>query len=542
MRRRGHVTGISGWKRALATSVAVTFGLTTAFEWPDRPAFAQPAPATAPAPAPTPQPPAATADRLTQPELEQLLAPIALYPDQLLTLMLMAATYPLELVQAQRWLGRADNAKLKGEALVKALESQPWDDSVKSLVPFPDVLKMMSDQLEWTQRVGDALLAQQQDVLTRSRSCVAGRSRRASCRAARSRPSTSRRTRRSRQPRPPRRLGRAGADRHGGAGAPAASPASSTYTVPPPQQIITIEPTQPDQVYVPAYNPSVVYGSWPYPSYPPTYYPPPAASYPVASALLTGMAFAGGVALVGSAWGWANPSWGNGDINVNRVNNINRSGTWQHNVEHRQGVAYRGDNVRNQYQPNRGSRTAAREEFRGRTQQAERGGGSAFGSERGGNLADGERVAGIARVVIARVIARVVIARIARVVIARIARVAAGWWGRVRLAVGRVLATAPAPVRRSGPPRRAGLAAGGAGRRAPAANREAASGRPNVGGSAGNRQHAAAEEAKVFRASARVPRRGRPANVGKRAGNPAPRRRLGAAQEPGRRRWRRRRA
>ena len=163
MRRRGHVTGISGWRRALATSVAVMFGLTTALEWPDRPAFAQPAPATAPAP--TPQPPAATADRLTQPELEQLLAPIALYPDQLLTLMLMAATYPLELVQAHRWLGRADNAKLKGEALVKALESQPWDDSVKSIVPFPDVLKMMSDELEWTQRVGDALLAQQDDVL-----------------------------------------------------------------------------------------------------------------------------------------------------------------------------------------------------------------------------------------------------------------------------------------------------------------------------------------------------------------------------------------
>ena len=178
----------------------------------------------------------------------------------------------------------------------------------------------------------------------------------------------------------------------GGAGAPAASPVS--HTVPPPQQIITIEPTQPDQVYVPAYNPSVVYGSWPYPSYPPAYYPPPAASYPVAGALLTGMAFAGGVALVGSAWGWANPSWGNGDINVNRVNNINRSGTWQHNVEHRQGVAYRGDNVRNQYQPDRGSRTAAREEFRGRTQQAERGGGSAFGGERGGNRAAGDRVGG----------------------------------------------------------------------------------------------------------------------------------------------------
>ena len=390
MRRGRHVAGISSWQRALATSVAVTFGLTTAFEWPARSAFAEPAQAVAPAPAP--QPPAATGDRLTQPELEQLLAPIALYPDQLLTLTLMAATYPLEVVQAQRWLGRDDNAKLKGDALVKALESQPWDDSVKSLVPFPDVLKMMSDQLEWTQQVGDALLAQQQDVFNaiqvlRGRAQQAGKLQSGPQQTIKVTENT---------PAAPAPVAAAGsvapAPAPGGAGAPAASPVS--HTVPPPQQIITIEPTQPDQVYVPAYNPSVVYGSWPYPSNPPAYYPPPAASYPVAGALLTGMAFAGGVALVGSAWGWANPSWGNGDINVNRVNNINRSGTWQHNVEHRQGVAYRGDNVRNQYQPDRGSRTAAREEFRGRTQQAERGGGSAFGGERGGNRAAGDRVGG----------------------------------------------------------------------------------------------------------------------------------------------------
>src|SRR4029453_19577985 len=104
-------------------------------------------------------------DRLTQPQLEQLLAPIALYPDSLLAQLLMAATYPLEVVQAQRWLERRGNASLGGEALAKALESQPWDDSVKSLVAFPDVLKMMNEQLEWTQQVGDAVLAQQADVL-----------------------------------------------------------------------------------------------------------------------------------------------------------------------------------------------------------------------------------------------------------------------------------------------------------------------------------------------------------------------------------------
>jgi hypothetical protein len=109
---------------------------------------------------PAPQAVAASAeqDRLTQPWLEQLLAPIALYPDELLTQVLMAATYPLEVVQARRWLGQGRNAALRGEALATALNGQPWDPSVKSLVPFPDVLAMMSDRLDWTQQVGDAVL------------------------------------------------------------------------------------------------------------------------------------------------------------------------------------------------------------------------------------------------------------------------------------------------------------------------------------------------------------------------------------------------
>ena len=261
---------------------------------------------------------------------------------------------------------------------------------MKSLVPFPDVLKMMSDQLRMDPASGRcparaAAGRVQRDPGPARPSAAGGQ--------AAERPAADHQGHGEHSGRAsPGRRGRLGSPAPATGGARAASPVS--HTVPPPQQIITIEPTQPDQVYVPAYNPSVVYGSWPYPSNPPAYYPPPAASYPVAGALLTGMAFAGGVALVGSAWGWANPSWGNGDINVNRVNNINRSGTWQHNVEHRQGVAYRGDNVRNQYQPDRGSRTAAREEFRGRTQQAERGGGSAFGGERGGNRAAGDRVGG----------------------------------------------------------------------------------------------------------------------------------------------------
>src|SRR5437899_11725363 len=98
-----------------------------------------------------------------QEELDQILAPIALYPDSLVAQILMASTYPLEVVQADRFAKQ--NASLKGEALTKALESQSWDPSVKSLVNFPQVLTMMSEKLDWTQKLGDAFLAQQKPVM-----------------------------------------------------------------------------------------------------------------------------------------------------------------------------------------------------------------------------------------------------------------------------------------------------------------------------------------------------------------------------------------
>src|SRR5688572_16533008 len=98
-----------------------------------------------------------------QEQLDQMLAPIALHPDPLLSQILMAATYPLEVVQAARW-SRA-NPNLKGEAAVKAVESRDWDPSVKSLVAFPEVLAMMDEHLEWTERLGEAFLAQQAQVM-----------------------------------------------------------------------------------------------------------------------------------------------------------------------------------------------------------------------------------------------------------------------------------------------------------------------------------------------------------------------------------------
>ena len=271
-----------------------------------------------------------------QEELDQILAPIALYPDSLVAQILMASTYPLEVVQADRFAKQ--NASLKGEALTKALEAQSWDPSVKSLVNFPQVLTMMSEKLEWTQKLGDAFLAQQKLVMDTIQSL------RAKAQAAGNLKTT------------------------------------QEQTVIVEEKIIKIEPASPQVVYVPSYNPTVVYGAWPYPTYPPySYYPP---GY-VAGSMF---AFGAGVAM-GAAWGyaWGNSNWRGGDVdidvnrNTNINNNINRSnytqnvaangkGNWQHNAEHRKGVAYRDQGTAQKF--NRASTSEAvksREDFRGRT-------------------------------------------------------------------------------------------------------------------------------------------------------------------------------
>lgn len=165
-----------------------------------------------------------------------MLAPIALYPDALLSQVLMAATYPLEIVQASRW--SKSNGDKGGEAAANMVVDQSWDASVKSLVAFPNVLHMMNDQLEWTQKVGDAFLAQQGDVMDaiqrlRAKAQAAGNLK-----------------------------------------------SNEQQTIVTQGETIVIQPAQPQVIYVPAYNPTVVYGTWPYPSYPPTYYPGVASWYP----------------------------------------------------------------------------------------------------------------------------------------------------------------------------------------------------------------------------------------------------------------------
>jgi hypothetical protein len=254
-----------------------------------------------------------------QEELEQLLAPIALYPDDLLTQILMASTYPLEVVQAERWAKQ--NKSLKGDALKAALEKQTWDDSVKALVPFPDVLTMMSEKLEWTQKLGDAFLAQQKDVMDtvqklRKKAAEAGNLK-----------------------------------------------SSKEQEVKKEGDIIIVQAANPQVVYVPTYNPTVVYGAWAYPAYPPY----PVYAYPPGAAMFT---FAMGVA-VGAAWhgNGYHADYHGGTVNIDRSTTINRSaqpGTrpsatgagggakgeqWKHNPEHRQGVSYRDQGTRDKYSP-----------------------------------------------------------------------------------------------------------------------------------------------------------------------------------------------
>jgi hypothetical protein len=268
-------------------------------------------------------------------EIEALVAPIALYPDSVLSQVLMASTYPLEIVHAARWV--KSNPKVKGDAAVKAVENQPWDVSVKSMVAFPQILEPMNDKLDWTQKLGDAFLAQQKDVLD-------------AVQRLRARAKESGNLKSNEQQNVVVEQAPAGG-----------------------QTIVKIEPSNPQVIYVPAYNPTVVYGSWSYPTYPPTYWPPYPAYYP-GGALMTGFAWGVGLAAAGAIFG--NCNWGGGDvnINVNKAAHIDRNfdltkvqggGRWQHDGSHRQGVAYRDNATRDKYSRNVGG-AEGRNDFRGR--------------------------------------------------------------------------------------------------------------------------------------------------------------------------------
>jgi hypothetical protein len=299
-------------------------------------------------------------------ELDQLAAPIALYPDPLVAQILMASTYPLEVVQAARFA--KENAKLTGDPLNQALKSQTWDDSVKSLVTLPQVLSMMDSKLDWTQKLGDAFLAQQKELM------AAVQRLRAQAQATGNLKSTAEQT---------VTVEPAAAGAPGAAATPAPGPPPQQVVVQQaPSTVIMIAPTNPQVIYVPTYNPTVVYGAWPYPAYPPyAYYPP---GYVAGAALFS---FAAGVAVGNALWGNCNWHGGDVNVNVNQYNNytknvntanvaskrteIQGSGqNWQHNPENRRGAQYRDPATQQRY--NRGTNpqaTQARESFRGRAEQ-----------------------------------------------------------------------------------------------------------------------------------------------------------------------------
>ncbi|MBK9028386.1 MAG: DUF3300 domain-containing protein [Propionivibrio sp.] len=300
-----------------------TCTLLTALMLALNPAFAQQAPAANSA---TTNPAAKT---FSQQDLDQLVAPIALYPDPLLAQIFMASTYPLEVVEAARW--SKANPKVSGQALETAMASQPWDPAVKSLTSVPQVLQQMNENLSWTQKLGDAFLAQQDDLMNtvqalRAKAAAAGNLKTTEQQVVKTETQGS-------------------------------------------QTIYVVESPKPDVIYVPTYNPSVVYGAWWYPT-PPYYMYPPSYVYP------PGLAFATGVLVGAAIWGNCNWGWGgrnNVNVNVNRYNSFNRTNisnnNWNHNVNHRGGVAYKDKNVARQY--NRGGNaqaTQARENFRGRAE------------------------------------------------------------------------------------------------------------------------------------------------------------------------------
>jgi hypothetical protein len=250
---------------------------------------------------------------LDQAALDQLVAPIALYPDTLLAQVLMASTYPLEVVQAARW--QTANKKLKGDQLQQAVDKQDWDASIKALVTAPNVLSMMNDQLDWTTDLGNAVLAQQADVMDAVQ-----------------------------------RL-RAKAQENGKLATTKQQTVSTAEQEG--KQVIVIEPATPETVYVPYYEPQVVYGTWPYPDYPP-YYFPPASGWVLGGAIASGIAWGAAIAIGNEIWD-NDFDWGHGDIDVDIDRNVNidrnniNAGKWEHNSYHRRGVKYDNNAVKNKF-------------------------------------------------------------------------------------------------------------------------------------------------------------------------------------------------
>lgn len=318
-------------------------------------------------------------------QLDSLVAPIALYPDPLLAQVLAASTYPLELMELRQWLER--NQGLKDKALVDAVEKQDWDPSVQAMAPLPDVVKRLTDDVKWTTDLGNAFLAQQPDVMNA--------------------------------------VQRMREKAKGNGNLKSSAQQTVETKVVDNKNVIVVEQADPQVIYVPSYNPTVVYGAPAYP-YPPIYYPPP-GYYAAGIAISFGVGLAMGAAW-GGGWGWGCGWGGNNNITINNnnnfINNSNRqnfnsnrqninnrgNNNWQHNPKHRGGAPYSnratadrfGGNTRRDSRQNgtqgRGRQASApgNQNQRGGRQQAEggnrrgNGGGNAAGNRTNG--AGGDRI------------------------------------------------------------------------------------------------------------------------------------------------------
>jgi hypothetical protein len=237
----------------------------------------------------------ASAPPLTPAQLDQLTAPIALYSDPLLGMVLAASTYPLEVVEAGQWLRDSANADLAGSELTNALQTESWDASVKSLVAFPDVLRMMYGNLQWTEQLGDAFLAQQPDVMDsvqrlRQRAAAAG-----------------------------------------------ALQSTTQQTVITDGDDYAIDPADADQIFVPYYDPSLAYGPWPWAGYPPYFFPFPPDIY-LGSALIV---FGGGIDFGWPYGGWYGWDWHRHGFGFAPRGAAAVGHPWQFDPGHRRGVPFR---------------------------------------------------------------------------------------------------------------------------------------------------------------------------------------------------------
>lgn len=304
--------------------------------------------------------PTERATRIFSPqELDQMLAPIALYPDALLSQILMAATYPLEVVKAAHWVAAQANSGLSGEEAVRASAQNGWEPSVNSLVAFPHLLAKMEENIDWTERLGDAFLAQQAQVMDTVQSL--------------------------------RRRAMAQGSLTSG----------DRIVVTPQAQTILIEPANPQIIYVPYYDPNVVYGTWWWANHPPVYWapwpgyyvPPPAlpAGLPgyattvttvtttstAASALIWGSAIIVGTEILFGGFDWRHhrvhadydrndrrDSW-HDDRHDSRPDRRSPPAAnapqniWQHDPSHRRGLPYDGSSMRPLPQPMRSGSTWA---------------------------------------------------------------------------------------------------------------------------------------------------------------------------------------